>query len=74
MGHCKDCKWWVDVYEYDDWGTRGNCELTQRNVDTRGEAHPESLAHSMGTGASSYGALVTAPDFGCVQFEPKEAS
>ena len=70
-GLCKDCKWWVESYSVPiglgEWKT---CQLTQ-NEGMEEFTHPDSLALSMGTGFSSTGALATAPDFGCNQFEAK---
>ena len=74
-GHCRDCKWWVlaDESFLDD--------------DYNGDAHQCSHVHHSSSGEGREGekartacedpycgtALLTDPDFGCVQFELMEA-
>lgn len=70
-GLCKDCEHWQPLNpeeestERRDFGESwGRCKLTGRYDYRPGD----TLALS-----SDYGTLVTAPDFGCVQFEAKDA-
>lgn len=59
-GLCKDCRYWS---RSDERGTCGLAESRygQRKVDN-------SLAHALDVGPR-HAFLVTAPNFGCVQFE-----
>ena len=65
-GHCQDCKWW--------WlpGTLGGeCRLMESQkgepVNLRSKAWAQEKQ-----GVTAW--VITTPNFGCVQFEPKEAS
>lgn len=62
---CKTCKWW----RYIGYPNRppGDCDLTRTDDFVR--LHPASLAVSDYDGESGCGALMTFPDFGCVQWE-----
>lgn len=64
IGHCQGCKW---------WGTHdepGLCRLTER-VDG-GDVYADSLAVAH-DGEMYWAGLLTAPKFGCVQWEAKDA-
>lgn len=81
MGCCKDCKWWdtesdehislatgltLDAVDIDGWGI---CQLTRTSLGAL--EHPQT--HAAGVDGEGWRvALVTLPDFGCVQFERKE--
>jgi hypothetical protein len=65
---CDGCRWWAPPGDPQHWGT---CGLI---ASTHGAApvHPEARAIPYPDGWSGEPAiLVTAADFGCVQFEPK---
>lgn len=75
MGNCKDCKWWSGrgsesrALIDDLWG---RCELV--DLVQGKPRHPHAKAYAValtvnGYGLEDRGALETAPDFGCVQFE-----
>lgn len=64
-GICSGCKWWTKDLNK-EWGT---CKLTKTNS---GETLHETKAAAMDW-ESYYAILHTAPDFGCVQFQAKEA-
>jgi hypothetical protein len=69
-GRCATCKWWLEQ-EFAAVNSWRICDLT---VLRGGDApkYPESRAYA--EDAESYRAwLVTAPDFGCVQWERKES-
>lgn len=57
MPHCKDCRWWERKSE-----DEGLCAL----IDIYG--HEDTPAWIVGSGE-----LLTRPDFGCVQFQPRES-
>lgn len=71
-GHCKDCKWWDDVLE-----DHGICWLaeTREGKTVKGTlfyaTHTESV---MGDYHSGSYLLVTAPEFGCVQFSEAQVN
>lgn len=55
---CRTCRWWE----------QGLCALAEYSFP-KGRIHPKSLARAMD--AEGYQAdLATAPEFGCVQWEP----
>ncbi len=69
IGHCKDCRWWElpEGYAPDDgaWGTcirAGTIDGSPKDRNTLAEAHD---------GEQYVGYLLTAPAFGCVQWESK---
>jgi hypothetical protein len=66
IGRCRDCKWWGSERR-SDWG-----QCSAAAMDGGKPAHhPET--RMLAQDAYDYEAwLVTAPDFGCVQFEAKE--
>lgn len=71
MGLCKDCKWWERRRSSTEWRA---CVLTRTHDYT--EDHPDSLATALVTtdgwdATATNAALVTAPEFGCVQFEAR---
>jgi hypothetical protein len=87
MGHCKNCKWWAELQkvikpDWDDhlfWQWREEVHTARRNwgycrlaASTNFKANVTTLAYA--EDAEGYRAsFVTAPDFGCIQFEAKEA-
>lgn len=65
--NCKHCKWW----NQDKPNNSGVCELASGADD--GPEHKQALAFaSAGPDATAW--LITSGDFGCVQFEAKQAS
>lgn len=76
-GRCKDCKWWQAYAEPATWGA---CALAASTDHS--DKHPQS---KMLTWTRVRGPVVdspirgietdlqTAPDFGCIQYEAKEA-
>ena len=58
VGHCRDCKRWEPDSEYN---SQGNCNAPMAN----------GLLVWVETDRGNSGAIITAPDFGCVQFEAK---
>ncbi len=61
---CKNCTWW-DYYDDVNWA---KCNLTETE-DGR-PLLPQTRA--VAKDSEQYAAyLLTAPDFGCIQFEPK---
>ncbi len=76
---CETCKWWMAARKVWDpeWRPRdGYCELTRTEHGEYEQAYPESKARmSLGLGDMDNAwpiALITKPDFGCVQHEPRE--
>lgn len=84
MSNCKDCRWWerVDIepdYQRSDdvalvrnWGL---CALTKSDMNEPRTSSSLAFASNEGyeTDADQdRSVLVTAPDFGCVQFEARE--
>ena len=66
---CRDCKFWGHHPDIRAMENAGYCELTQ--VDVGEPEHPESKAISEDRDFwESW--LVTAPDFGCIQWQSKE--
>lgn len=65
-GYCRDCKWWTAPLcpESDPYG---GCEVIDDSADGN-----NALAVIHGYDGFDGGELWTKPDFGCVQFEPKE--
>lgn len=75
MGNCKDCKHWQSPERlekiYLHSFKMGRCELAGSSESYAD--HPESLAFA--EDVESYSAwLNTSPDFGCVQWEAKDAT
>ncbi len=86
-GTCKDCKhwhsfaaWWEEEgqYGYDspdevysEWARRryGSCNLAESNGDN--PKNPETKAIAI-DGERYSASLMTAPDFGCNQFQAKD--
>ena len=76
MGHCKDCKWWdhehpPDMYFTiqrlrDKYATWRMCRQT--DTEEMNPVHSESKALAIEEWSAT---LMTAPDFGCVQFEQR---
>ena len=62
VGYCRDCKWWSET-AHSDWH---QCDLTE--TDGFDGKNSESLAVVEPT-YEYHLALLTKPDFGCVQFE-----
>jgi len=67
-GHCKECKHFDGAF-HPSFPTYGQCRLVASTYT--GADHPESLAVTVGWPQYESGLLVS-PDFGCIQFEPKE--
>jgi hypothetical protein len=71
MPRCRDCRWWVGPFEL---ATGGICSLANNNanrpLDEAGRPR-FSKATAIGPEGRGPAALVTAPDFGCVQFEAR---
>ena len=70
MSLCRDCRHWDRTYkaespEHSEWG---DCLLARE--DAGESAVPETLAVAWDAERNHAG-LLTAPTFGCVQFEPK---
>lgn len=69
---CKHCKWWDVLSESaweEDWQEgRGECLLTS-TINARFEPDPAKRRAVAYAGFTRDASLVTAPDFGCVQFE-----
>ena len=65
-GRCATCKWW-DHDEQGMYGGKKTCLLTELIRDAH--VHPDSQALATGEWSAS---LITAPDFGCTQHEPRE--
>lgn len=66
MPRCRDCRWWVDEgmpIDGEDQPTWGVCKLFEHCG-----TNPQH-----GARAVSYEDFITAPDFGCVQFEAKDS-
>ena len=79
MERCETCKWWMaarKIWNPDLVPNEGYCELTRMEQDYPVRVHPESKAHmSLGLGDMDNAwpiALITTPDFGCVQHGPRE--
>lgn len=63
-GRCKDCQWWrCEDSEF------GECELAQSCSGVPKYPHTKAAAHDV---EGYHASLYTAPDFGCVQFEPRK--
>jgi hypothetical protein len=59
MGECKDCKW---------WNGKAECEISRSEDNKATNAQSTAVAYD----AEGYHAvLITAPTFGCNQFEAK---
>lgn len=71
MPRCRGCRWWESApYLPDSLDTtiaRGECSLAR----SRGEAKPDALAFAYESNFWSAD-LITAADFGCVQWQAKE--
>lgn len=67
MGHCKDCRHWdTEVFSW-EMGY-GHC----RGLEDGEPYKPLPLAYTVGISAQGASAkLMTAPDFGCVQWEAR---
>lgn len=66
--HCRDCKWWVEGIEIhsEDWDSIERAKCMRQYYD-------DTLFYA--DTADGYPAIVFAEaDFGCVQWEPKEAA
>lgn len=64
MGNCKNCKWWKEPSNWRD-PEFGEClRVLEPNSLLRADGFDEGQATACGT----------KPDFGCVQFESKEAA
>lgn len=82
MGNCKDCRWW----ENNLGANFGSCEkiavpdTVPRGAPSSGHAHIVAILDPDGAekqltskdDAECYIWLSVGPDFGCVQFQPKE--
>ena len=66
MNQCRDCRWWR---EYDWEPPCGECDLA--NLLDGKETHPGSKAFAAAVHGETW--LETTPDFGCVQWEAKDA-
>lgn len=78
-GFCRDCKWWQATAKSTrfDWGSYMVCAKTSGDgarADAIEDGTPEeSLASAYSPDMPAVPAvLVTAPDFGCVQFEAND--
>lgn len=71
MPHCRDCRWWEEAVflpeTLDGRIARGECARAR----ARGSVEPNALAFAYESNFWSAD-LVTAADFGCVQFQPKD--
>ena len=75
MNQCKNCRWWdrdlrrmTPTQKDTVPSSYGFCEITASGNDK--PEYPETLAY--GLDYEDYGGiLVTAPNFGCVQYEPR---
>lgn len=68
MVKCKDCKWWEEGEANPFYPVpRGCCKLAETEFNSV-PIHPESLATACSYEEAN---LVTLPEFGCVQGEPK---
>lgn len=69
--HCQDCKYWRALigpeYYPEVHRTWGQCSLGASAGGLPAEVHTRAFASDSEEYAAS---LMTAPDFGCVQFEP----
>lgn len=70
MPRCKTCKWWdqireSDTYGYCDW--LQNAETSDWNASPTGN---EALIYVEDQHVTT--GMMTGPDFGCVQHEPKD--
>lgn len=75
-GRCKDCRHWgaggwdgEEMFE-ERWRECGLAEVRSEKWDL--VRNPLALFRGHGGDMASY--VFTAPDFGCVQFEPKEGA
>lgn len=62
MNYCRDCKFWERepiIYTIEETHKLGHCKKADLE-------YPDTLAMALGY---ENGTLVTAPNFGCVQFE-----
>jgi len=75
MGLCKDCKWWDTSTFYVEGSAPheyGACELAETDGGT--PQHPDALGQAVDLCLEHTARLETRWDFGCNQFEAKEAS
>lgn len=77
---CRDCQWWGRIYteatksyfvETPEINGRSTCGLPRGSDKALMGPSPSVYYYY---GADSPVEIMTAPDFGCVQFAPKEAS
>lgn len=71
MPRCKTCKWW-DTYEDDPNPVHGWCRVARtldRQHTGKGIPTPLMCAHS---GNDGLALLITLPNFGCIQHQPRE--
>lgn len=69
MGNCKDCKWWKTP---DDPKERGLCSVIGDLSDPKANGLELAVIQCEGFDRR-YAELWTLADFGCVQFEQREA-
>ncbi len=67
MGYCRECRWWqVDEAITDIPAGWRVCQKTESEED---EPIMETRAMALAPHDRNWAILVTAPDFGCLQFE-----
>jgi hypothetical protein len=64
-GLCRNCKWWNTR----GFSPDGACQLTEH--DGHDPDNPATKAWAASYWTDNGGYLITKPDFGCVQFSPK---
>lgn len=73
MNTCATCRFWESWPTFPDG--YGACALAEH--DSKESVHPESKALAFGM-ANDWGEkdayLFTAPDFGCIQYSPKDTA
>lgn len=73
LPRCKDCRWWSTEHRLgwlsDRSDGRGHCERAESEDGQ--PVDKDSLAYTE-DGESYRAILITAPDFGCVQFQARE--
>lgn len=71
MPRCRDCKWWSPEDYHDDRRPEGWGECGLATTKSGYREQPQALM--MACDPDEYEAgLLTAPDFGCVQFESRD--
>lgn len=75
-GRCRDCQWWGDderrYFDGDDRYSDGYRVCRLADSDGVRPCNEQTKAYAIDA-ESFIGNLLTAPDFGCVQFEARDA-